>query len=117
MGSIVFENVYFGILHMLKMLNLGISGIFNFEIIGIRPGEKIHEELINPAESRNTVEFKNYYSILSNLSTEQVRNYCKKNNCKIVPKGFSYNSGTNKSFMSDFESELIPLIKYRLPLL
>ena len=72
----------------------------NFEIIGIRPGEKIHEELINPAESRNTVEFKNYYSILSNLSTEQIKNYCKKNNCKIVPKGFSYNSGTNKSFMS-----------------
>ena len=72
----------------------------NFKIIGIRPGEKIHEELINPAESRNTVEFKNYYSILSNLSTEQIKNYCKKNNCKMVPKGFSYNSGTNKSFMS-----------------
>ena len=72
----------------------------NYKIIGIRPGEKIHEELINPAESRNTVEFKNHFCILPNLSNEQIKNYCKKNHCKVVDKNFSYNSGTNKIFMS-----------------
>jgi UDP-N-acetylglucosamine 4,6-dehydratase len=72
----------------------------NYRIIGVRPGEKIHEELINPAESRNTVEFKNHYCILPNLSSEQLKRYCKKNNCKIVVKNFSYNSGTNRLFMN-----------------
>ncbi len=72
----------------------------NYRIIGIRPGEKIHEELINPAESRNTVEFKNHYCILPNLTNEQLKKYCKKNNCKIVVKNFSYNSGTNRLFMN-----------------
>ncbi len=72
----------------------------NYRIIGVRPGEKIHEELINPAESRNTVEFKNHYCILPNLSNEQLKKYCKKNNCKIVVKNFSYNSGTNRLFMN-----------------
>ena len=72
----------------------------NYRIIGVRPGEKIHEELINPAESRNTVEFKNHYCILPNLSNEQLKRYCKKNNCKIVVKNFSYNSGTNRLFMN-----------------
>ncbi len=72
----------------------------NYRIIGVRPGEKIHEELINPAESRNTVEFKSHYCILPNLSNEQLKKYCKKNNCKIVVKNFSYNSGTNRMFMN-----------------
>ena len=72
----------------------------NYRIIGVRPGEKIHEELINPAESRNTVEFKSHYCILPNLSNEQLKKYCKKNNCKIVVKNFSYNSGTNRLFMN-----------------
>ena len=70
-----------------------------FDIVGIRPGEKIHEELINEAESRNTVEFKNYYTILPYFSEAEIKNYCKKNKCKIVTKNFSYNSGTNKVFM------------------
>ena len=38
--------------------------------------------------------------ISTEAAVNNIKNYCKKNNCKIVPKGFSYNSGTNKSFMS-----------------
>ena len=71
----------------------------NFDVIGIRPGEKIHEELINSAEARNTVEFKDYYAVLPYLSETEIKNYCKKNKSKIVTKNFSYNSGTNKIFM------------------
>jgi UDP-N-acetylglucosamine 4,6-dehydratase/5-epimerase len=81
----------------------------NFDIIGIRPGEKIHEELINPAESRNTVEFKDYYTILPYLSETEIKNYCKKNKSRIVTKNFSYNSGTNKIFMK--LNELKAIIK------
>ena len=71
-----------------------------YNIVGIRPGEKIHEELINPAESRNTVEFKNYFTILPNLNENQIKKYCHKNKCKLMGSGISYNSGTNKSFMN-----------------
>ena len=39
-----------------------------FKIIGIRPGEKIHEEMINLNDARNTFEFKNYFKILPELS-------------------------------------------------
>ena len=71
----------------------------NFKIVGIRPGEKIHEELINPAESRYTVEFKDFYMILADIKDEDLINYCKINKCKKVKKGFSYNSGDNKTFL------------------
>ena len=71
-----------------------------YNIVGIRPGEKIHEELINPAESRNTVEFKKYYTILPNLNEKQIKKYCLKNKCKLMGSGVSYNSGKNKSFMN-----------------
>ena len=60
----------------------------NFKLIGVRPGEKIHEELINPAESRNTVEFKNYYCILPNLSSNEIQLYCKKINAELFQKIF-----------------------------
>ena len=72
----------------------------NYSIVGIRPGEKIHEELINPAESRTTVEFEKFFLILPNFTNVEVENFCKKYKCKPVKNFFSYNSGTNKKFLS-----------------
>jgi len=71
-----------------------------FRIVGIRPGEKIHEELISKAEIKDTLIGKNHYVILSNYSEHQLIKYCKKNNYKRVSKNFSYNSGSNTQFMS-----------------
>jgi len=71
-----------------------------YNIIGVRPGEKIHEELINPSETKNTVEYKDHYVILSNFSEKQILNYCNKKNYKRVSSRFTYNSGTNKKFMN-----------------
>ena len=71
----------------------------NFNIIGIRPGEKIHEELINSAEARYTVEFNNFYIILNDMSDNEVIKFCKLNKCKRVEANFSYNSGDNKLFI------------------
>jgi UDP-N-acetylglucosamine 4,6-dehydratase len=80
-----------------------------FRIIGTRPGEKIHEELISNAEIKDTLIGKNQYVILTNYTEDQLLKYCKKNNYKKVNKNFSYNSGSNSQFMS--LAELKKIIK------
>ena len=61
--------------------------------VGIRPGEKLHEEMITASDSFNTIEFDKYYAILpSNVEKEK---YLKHFDAKEVEKGFQYNSGTN----------------------
>ena len=70
------------------------------EIVGIRPGEKIHEEMITASDSYTTVDLGARYAILptnGNLSEER---YAKHIPCKPVPPGFAYNSGTNPDFLS-----------------
>lgn len=68
------------------------------KLIGIRPGEKIHEELISSLESRNTIEFKDYYVILPNYENRIVES--SKNKIKWVEKNFHYSSEKNKDFLS-----------------
>ncbi len=63
------------------------------EEIGIRPGEKIHEEMITESDSFNTIEFDKYYAILP--SDIDKTKYLEHYNAKEVEKGFKYNSGTN----------------------
>lgn len=68
------------------------------KLIGIRPGEKIHEELISSLESRNTIEFKDCYVILPNYENRIVES--SKNKIKWVEKNFHYSSEKNKDFLS-----------------
>ena len=70
----------------------------DFSEIGIRPGEKLHEQLISIDESRYTYEFKDYYKILSPLNNW---NNSKKRMGvgKQVLEGFSYASNTNKHWL------------------
>jgi UDP-N-acetylglucosamine 4,6-dehydratase (inverting) len=63
------------------------------KIIGIRPGEKLHEEMITSSDSYNTIEFDKYYAILS--SDAEKEKYLRHFNAKEVEKGFEYNSKTN----------------------
>ena len=67
-----------------------------FKTIGIRKGEKIHEELISAAESNYTVENKNSYIILGNHNLDQIHDYIKKTDYKRVLSNFSYKSNSNK---------------------
>jgi UDP-N-acetylglucosamine 4,6-dehydratase (inverting) len=75
------------------------------ELVGIRPGEKVHEEMITSSDSPNTVDLGHYYAILpaaggpqsSGLSLDQ---YCKTSGATPLPQGFSYNSGDNPVFLS-----------------
>lgn len=69
-------------------------------IIGIRPGEKIHEEMITASDSLNTVDLGPYYAILPSAGEFQPAEYAAKYGGKPVEPGFAYNSGTNPDFLS-----------------
>jgi len=78
-----------------------------FEYVGIRPGEKIHEEMITSNDSYNTIEFDKYYAILPNNSKKA--NYLEHFHGWEVPRGFRYNSGENTRWVD--EEEMRKLIR------
>ncbi len=65
------------------------------EIIGIRPGEKIHEEMITSSDSYNTYDLGKYYTILPSVPFFNLEDYIKYFRAEKVEQGFNYNSGTN----------------------
>lgn len=69
------------------------------EIIGVRPGEKIHEEMITSSDSYNTYDLGKYYAILPQTPVFNLEAFIKKHNAKKVTPGFSYNSGNNSKFL------------------
>ena len=69
-------------------------------MVGIRPGEKIHEEMITASDSFNTVDFGRYFAILPQSAKHSLQRYCSLNHCGPVPEGYAYNSGTNPDFLS-----------------
>ena len=69
--------------------------------VGIRPGEKMHEEMITASDSYNTVDLGRYYAILpqnSPYSRYTKEEYKKEFNGEDVPYGFSYDSGNNSEW-------------------
>ena len=69
------------------------------EIVGIRPGEKLHEEMITSADSFSTVDCGDYYVIIPSISRDPGQ-FAQRIGGKFVPHGFSYDSGTNDQFLS-----------------
>jgi UDP-N-acetylglucosamine 4,6-dehydratase (inverting) len=69
------------------------------EIVGIRPGEKLHEEMITSSDSPNTIDLGRYYAILP-LKNGVAKKYAHSHGATDVPEGFSYNSGSNTDFLS-----------------
>lgn len=69
-------------------------------IVGIRPGEKIHEEMITASDSFNTVDLGRYFAILPMAAKYTREHYCERNGCHPVDPGFTYNSGTNPEFLT-----------------
>ena len=78
-------------------------------VVGIRPGEKIHEEMITSSDSFCTIDLGQYFAILPQ-DGRLVDEY-KENNIlfSVVEPGFAYNSGSNSSFLS--VDEIRALIK------
>lgn len=69
-------------------------------IVGIRPGEKIHEEMITDSDSFNTVDLGKYFAILPSAGRHSVESYCAANGGKPVPAGYAYDSGSNTDFLT-----------------
>ncbi|MBW4459625.1 MAG: UDP-N-acetylglucosamine 4,6-dehydratase (inverting) [Nodosilinea sp. WJT8-NPBG4] len=84
----------------------------DYPVVGIRPGEKIHEEMITTSDSYTTVDLGHYYAILPIQGAYSIEEYCKKMDAKPVEPGFSYNSGQNEKFLS--VEELQNLIKLHI---
>jgi UDP-N-acetylglucosamine 4,6-dehydratase len=69
-------------------------------VIGVRPGEKIHEEMITASDSFNTLDLGRYYAILPSSEDGLRAYYLGQKGVTEVPPGFSYDSGSNSEFLS-----------------
>jgi len=71
------------------------------KIIGLRRGEKVHEDLITPSDSNTTYEIGKYFVTLPDIDERTIKKFKKKfPNLKKVKENFSYNSGKNKVFLN-----------------
>ena len=89
-----------------------ISSNAEIKIVGIRPGEKLHEEMITQTDALNTLEFEKYFVILPSTelwNVEKFKDESSSTKGTYCDFGFSYNSGQNKNFLSI--EELKKLIK------
>ncbi len=64
-------------------------------IVGIRPGEKIHEEMITSSDSFYTYDLGKYYTILPTVPNFKIKDFVDSFSAKKVTEGFNYDSGTN----------------------
>jgi len=70
------------------------------EIVGIRPGEKLHEEMVTESDSFNALDLGRYYAILPSGDEQLRQHYLSQPGVTAVPAGFNYSSGTNTEFLS-----------------
>ena len=68
------------------------------EVVGIRPGEKIHEEMITSSDSFYTYDLGKYYTILPTVPNFNIDDFITSFRAKKVPEGFCYDSGTNTAW-------------------
>ena len=68
-------------------------------VVGIRPGEKVHEEMITESDSLNTLDIGKYYALLPSAPDTLRKTYMKEG-ASEVPKGFRYDSGSNTDFLT-----------------
>lgn len=79
------------------------------EVVGIRPGEKVHEEMITSSDSFTTYDLGKYYVILPQTSAFHLDDYIDYFKAVKVKQGFNYNSGTNDDWLT--VDEIRALIK------
>lgn len=70
------------------------------EIVGIRPGEKLHEEMITETDSMSTYDCGKYYVIAPSVPIWCLKDWMNEFGVKKVQEGFKYNSGTNTEWLS-----------------
>jgi UDP-N-acetylglucosamine 4,6-dehydratase/5-epimerase len=82
------------------------------KVVGIRPGEKVHEEMITSSDSFTTYDLGKYYVILPQKTAWKLEDFISHFNAKKVKEGFNYNSGDNEEWLSI--EELRELIKIHM---
>jgi len=68
-------------------------------VVGVRPGEKLHEEMVTASDSFNTADLGRYFAILPSAGMHSLEAYCSARGGKPVQHGFAYNSGSNERFL------------------
>ena len=106
-----FEDMVGGELYVKKIPSMKVTDIAKainrkavHEIIGIRPGEKVHEEMINEEDSARTYEYDQHYKILPAINNWS-QDLDRIKDGKKVPEGFRYTSDNNSEWMSIQELE------------
>ena len=101
------ENAWGGELFVPKIPSYNILDLANavdsnceIKVIGIRPGEKIHEEMISSSDSYNTYDIGSYFVILPTISNWKISDFITKFKAKKVSLEFNYNSKENNKFLS-----------------
>lgn len=83
-----------------------IDPLRSIEVVGVRPGEKIHEEMISHDEAKFVREFEDYYKILpAYREVDEIGQRCQKG--KPVGEDFSYSSGRNSSWLNDADINML----------
>jgi FlaA1/EpsC-like NDP-sugar epimerase len=106
-----FEDMIGGEIYVKKIPSMKVTDIARtiapkaiHKIIGIRPGEKLHEQMISNEDSYSTYEYENYYKILPQINEWQKDNLRIKSG-KKVSEGFVYSSENNKDWMTKNDLE------------
>ncbi|MBK8519568.1 MAG: UDP-N-acetylglucosamine 4,6-dehydratase (inverting) [Chitinophagaceae bacterium] len=68
------------------------------KIVGIRPGEKVHEQMITTSDSFTTYDLGKYYAILPQSTSWDLNEFKKHFNAELVPQGFEYSSDKNEKW-------------------
>jgi UDP-N-acetylglucosamine 4,6-dehydratase (inverting) len=105
-----FDKMHGGEIFVKKIPSMKILDIANaitkkknsYDVIGIRPGEKLHEEMISLEDSFFTYEFKDFYKILPSILDEKSLSIMSQGG-KKVSKDFSYKSNVNDNWISSKE--------------
>jgi len=106
-----FEDMFGGEIYVKKIPSMNIIDLANVvapsaehEIIGIRPGEKLHEQMIGEEDSASTYEYKEHFKILPVINGWD-KDPRRMKDGSLVPEGFTYNSKNNPEWMTSGELE------------
>ena len=86
--------------YKIKEVANAIAPNIEHRVIGIRPGEKIHEEMITRSDSYYTYDMGRYYAIIPSIPNWDVNEFIKYFNAKKVKEGFNYSSGENTEWVN-----------------
>ena len=113
---LAYRDMVGGEIYVKKIPSMRITEIANVicpdkpqQIVGIRPGEKIHEQMISAEDAETTFSYDSYYKILPRLS-DWHSDPARIKSGTPVQKNFVYDSGTNDEWMS--ESELLQWLRH-----